>query len=53
MVDRGEVELVMSCGRNFYFAQGDMLWLQNLPLVAIRNRQAEPTVLVAASRRMA
>ena len=52
-VEQGEVDLEMSCGRHFYFEEGDMLWLQNLPLVAIRNRRSEPTVLVATSRRVA
>ena len=49
-VERGEVELVMSCGRSCFFHEGDLLWLQGLPLARIHNRGDEPTVLVAASR---
>ena len=49
-VESGELELVMTCGRSCFFQQGDLLWLQGLPLAALRNRGDEPTVLVAASR---
>ena len=49
-VESGELELVMTCGRSCFFHQGDLLWLQGLPLTTLRNRGDEPTVLVAASR---
>jgi hypothetical protein len=49
-VERGEVELEMACGRSCFFRQGDILWLQGLPLARFHNRGDEPTVLVAASR---
>jgi quercetin dioxygenase-like cupin family protein len=49
-VERGEVELEMACGRSTVFQQGDLLWLQGLPLARIHNRGDERTVLVAASR---
>ena len=49
-VESGELELVMACGRSCFFQQGDHLWFQGLPLASLRNRGAEPTVLVAASR---
>jgi hypothetical protein len=49
-VERGELELVMTCGRSCFFQRGDLLWLQGLPLASLRNRGDEPTVLVAASR---
>jgi hypothetical protein len=49
-VESGELELVMACGRSCFFQQGDLLWLQGLPLATLRNRGDEPTVLVATSR---
>lgn len=51
-VERGELELVMTCGRSCFFQRGDLLWLQGLPLATLRNRGEEPTVLVAASRNL-
>ena len=49
-VESGEVELEMTCGRSCFFGQGDLIWLEGLPLASIHNRGDEPTVLVAASR---
>ncbi len=49
-VESGELELEMLCGRSAFFQKGDVLWLQGLPLASLRNRGAEPLVLVAASR---
>jgi len=49
-VESGEVELEMACGRSAFFQQGDILWLQGLPLAHFHNRGDERTVLVAASR---
>lgn len=49
-VESGELELQMRCGRSSFFQKGDMLWLEGLPLASLRNRGAEPVVLVAASR---
>jgi len=49
-VQSGEIELEMACGRSVYFREGDLLWLQDLPLAHLHNRGDEPTVLVAASR---
>jgi hypothetical protein len=49
-VESGELELEMLCGRSAFFQEGDVLWLQGLPLANLRNRGHEPTVLVAATR---
>lgn len=49
-VESGELELQMTCGRSSFFQQGDVLWLEGLPLARLHNRGDEPTVLVAASR---
>lgn len=49
-VESGELELEMLCGRSAFFQEGDVLWLQGLPLASLRNRGDEPTVLVAAAR---
>jgi quercetin dioxygenase-like cupin family protein len=49
-VESGEVELEMTCGRSCFFGQGDLIWLEGLPLARLHNRGDEPTVLVAASR---
>jgi hypothetical protein len=49
-VESGELELEMACGRSCFFQEGDLLWLQGLPLARLRNRGNEPTVLSAASR---
>ena len=49
-VESGEVELEMACGRSVLFQEGDLLWLQDLPLARLHNRGDVPTVLVAASR---
>jgi len=49
-VESGELELEMTCGRSCFFAQGDLLWFQGLPLASLRNRGDEPAMLVAASR---
>ena len=49
-VESGELELEMLCGRSAFFQKGDVLWLQDLPLASLKNRGAEPAVLVAASR---
>ena len=49
-VERGEIELEMACGRSAFFQQGDILWLQGMPLARFHNRGEEPTVLVAATR---
>ena len=50
-VERGEIELEGSDGERRRFARGDLLWLSGLSLRALRNRGAEPAVLVAVSRR--
>jgi hypothetical protein len=49
-VESGEVELEMTCGRSCFFQQGDLLWLQGLPLASLRNRGNGPAVLVATTR---
>jgi hypothetical protein len=49
-VESGEVELEMTCGRSCFFQQGDLLWLQGLPLASLRNRGNDPAVLVATTR---
>jgi hypothetical protein len=50
LVKHGEIALEMRCGRRCFFQQGDLLWLQGLPLVGLHNRGDEPAVLVATSR---
>lgn len=50
-VESGEVELRMTCGRSCFFKEGDLLWLQGLPLASLHNRGDEPTLLIAASRK--
>ena len=49
-VEHGEVELVTSCGRSFFFQQGDLLWFDGLPVVGLRNRGEEPAVLRGTAR---
>jgi hypothetical protein len=50
LVRRGEIVLQTVCGRSWFFQQGDVLWLDGLPLASLHNRGAEPAELVAASR---
>src|SRR5215210_2385525 len=50
VVESGKLELECSSGSSRRFGRGDVLWLIGLPLRALRNRGAVPTVLVAVSR---
>ena len=50
MVRSGEITLEMLCGRPFFFRQGDVLWLAELPIVSLHNRGRTPAVLVSAAR---
>jgi hypothetical protein len=47
----GEIELECVGGTRHRFRRGDVLWLAGLPLRALRNRGAEPALLVTVSRR--
>jgi quercetin dioxygenase-like cupin family protein len=51
VVDRGEIELDCVGGSRRRFGSGAVLWLDGLPLRALRNPGAEPAVIVAVSRR--
>jgi hypothetical protein len=51
IVEQGEIELECRAGHLARFRRGDILWLADLPLRALRNRGPEPVVLVAVSRR--
>jgi hypothetical protein len=50
VVEAGDVELECNGGSRRGFRRGDVLWLIGLPLRALRNRGAVPTVLLAVSR---
>ena len=50
VVESGRLELECSGGTSRGFRRGDVLWLIGLPLRALRNRGAVPTVLVVVSR---
>ena len=50
LVRCGEIVLETLCGRSWHFQRGDVIWLDGLPLESLRNRGAEPAVLVAAAR---
>jgi hypothetical protein len=53
VVEQGQVELECLDGRRYCFGRGDMLWLERLPLRALRNRGCASAVLIAVSRRAA
>lgn len=50
-VERGELELECLGGGRRSFERGSVLWLDGLPLRALRNSGREPVLLVAVSRR--
>ena len=50
MVRSGEITLEMMCGRPFFFRQGDVLWLAELPIASLHNRGMTAAVLVSAAR---
>ena len=50
LVGCGEIVLEARCGGSWRFRRGDLLWLEGLPLVALRNTGTEAAVLIAASR---
>lgn len=51
LVEHGVIELVFSAGGGRVCETGDVLWLDGLPVRALRNTGDEPAVLVAVSRR--
>ncbi len=51
VVERGRIELVCLDGSRHYVRRGDILWLECLPLRALRNSGRVPAVLVAIARR--
>ncbi|WP_436757095.1 hypothetical protein [Streptosporangium sp. V21-05] len=51
LLERGRIELVRSDGDHRAFRRGDVLWLDGLPVRALRNPGREPAVLLAISRR--
>jgi hypothetical protein len=50
IVDRGEIELCGAGGTRRRFARGALIWVDGVPLRALRNPGGEPAVLVALSR---
>jgi len=46
----GTVELEERAGRRWTFPKGSIIWLQQLPLLAIHNTTDEATILMAVSR---
>jgi hypothetical protein len=50
LVLRGAVEVVCAGGSTQRFATGDLIWLRDLPLRALRNDGPGDAVLVAVSR---
>jgi hypothetical protein len=51
VVERGRIELVALDGIHHRFPRGAVLWLESLPLRALRNPGRVPAVLVAIARR--
>ncbi len=49
-VDRGHVDLEFSGGARGRFGPGDLLWLCEMGVRVLRNREREPAVLVAMFR---
>ena len=50
VVTRGEIELRPLRGAGRTVREGDVLWLQDLPLSALQNRGERPAVLTAVRR---
>ena len=50
LVARGEIVLETLSGGSWRFGQGDVLWLQDLPLAALHNEGDAHALLLAASR---
>ena len=50
LVARGEIVLETLSGGSWCFCQGDVLWLQDLPLASLRNGGDCQALLLAASR---
>ncbi|HET6547234.1 MAG TPA: hypothetical protein VFG79_02175 [Solirubrobacter sp.] len=50
IVDRGEIELCGAGGTRRRFTRGALIWLDGVPLRALRNPGGEPAVLLAVSR---
>jgi quercetin dioxygenase-like cupin family protein len=50
IVASGEIELRCAGGTRRRFAQGDLLWFDDVPLCALHNPGGEPAVLLAVSR---
>ena len=50
VMERGTIELETTTGGRYAFRRGDILWLERLPLRALRNCGSIPAVLAAVSR---
>jgi quercetin dioxygenase-like cupin family protein len=50
VVESGHIALETSDGSRYAFMQGDVLWLDGLPVRFVRNPGPAPAVLVAVSR---
>jgi hypothetical protein len=51
VVRRGTVELETRAGACWRFREGDILWLEDLPLKTLRSPGPADTLLIAVSRR--
>jgi hypothetical protein len=51
VVEQGEIDLESVSGDSWRFGAGAIVWLAEMPLVALRNRGREAVVLIAVSRR--
>jgi hypothetical protein len=51
VVERGEIDVACANGESRRLCTGAIVWLAELPLVALCNRGQEPVVLIAVSRR--
>jgi hypothetical protein len=51
VVESGQLELECSAGGRRRFPAGSILWMSGLPLRALHNDGAEPTLVAAVSRR--
>ena len=51
VVERGAIDLASARGESRRLGSGAIVWLAELPFVALRNRGQEPVVLIAVSRR--
>lgn len=51
VVAQGDIELETSSGACWHFREGEMLWLEGLPVTALRSPGPAATLLLTVSRR--